>query len=62
MLQLINLSTQSKQTMSQEDGVRLNPLVSNPEETIKQLQEESAQSMKMALFGTTKEEDETGEE
>lgn len=48
--------------MSQEDGVRLNPLVSNPEETIKQLQEESAQSMKMALFGTTKEEDETGEE
>lgn len=39
-LQLINLSTQSKQTMSQEDGIRLNPLVSNPAETLKQIQKE----------------------
>lgn len=62
MLQLINMSTQSKATMSQADGVRLNPLVSNPEETLKQLQEESKSQASLNLFGTTKQEEETTEE
>lgn len=52
MLQLINMSTQSKATMSQEDGVRLNPLVSNPEETLQKLQEESKSQASLNLFAT----------
>lgn len=51
-LQLINLSTQGKATMSQEDGIMLNPLVSNPEETKQKLQEEEAQAAKLNLFAT----------
>ncbi len=53
ILQLINMSTQSKATMSQADGVRLNPLVSNPEETLRQLQEESKSEAALNLFATT---------
>lgn len=55
-LQLINLGTQGKETMSQEDGVRLNPLVTNPDETLKQLQEQSKQESQLSLFGTAKDE------
>ena len=51
-LQLINLSTQGKATMSQEDGIMLNPLVSNPEETKQKLKEEEAQAAKLNLFAT----------
>ena len=51
-LQLINLSTQGKATMSQKDGIMLNPLVSNPEETKQKLQEEEAQAAKLNLFAT----------
>ena len=51
-LQLINLSTQGKATMSQEDGIMLNPLVSNPEETKQKLQEEEAQAAKLNIFAT----------
>lgn len=61
-LQLINLSTQSKATMSQEDGVKLNPLVSNPEQTIKQLQAESAAQAKLDLFASTINGEQNGEE
>ncbi len=60
-LQLINLATQGKETMSQENGVRLNPLVSNPEETLKQLQEQERRSSQLSLFGTAGT-DETGTE
>lgn len=60
-LQLINLATQGKETMSQENGVRLNPLVSNPEETLKQLQEQERRSSQLSLFGTAGA-DETGTE
>lgn len=52
MLQLINLSTQGKATMSQMDGVHLNPLVSNPEQTIKQLKEDESAEAKMNLFAS----------
>ena len=38
--------------MSQEDGIMLNPLVSNPEETKQKLQEEEAQAAKLNLFAT----------
>lgn len=51
-LQLINLSTQNKATMSQEDGVRLNPLVSNPEQTLKQLKEDESSEAKMNIFAS----------
>lgn len=51
-LQLINLSTQGKATMSQEDGIMLNPLVPNPEETKQKLREEEAQAAKLNLFAT----------
>ena len=61
-LQLINLSTQGKETMSQEDGVRLNPLVTNPEETLKQLQEQSKKDSQLAMFGNAPLTDETGTE
>ena len=62
MLQMINLSTQSKATMSQEDGVKLNPLVSNPEQTIKQLQEESAAQAKLDIFASAINGEQNGEE
>lgn len=62
MLQMINLSTQSKATMSQEDGVKLNPLVSNPEQTIKQLQEESAAQAKLDIFASAINSEQNGEE
>ncbi len=64
MLQLINMATQSKATMSQADGVRLNPLVSNPEETLKQLQEEAKSQVTLSLFGNADNTDDqgTGEE
>ena len=62
MLQMINLSTQSKATMSQEDGVKLNPLVSNPEQTIKQLQAESAAQAKLDIFASTINGGQNGEE
>lgn len=61
-LQLINLSTQSKATMSQEDGVKLNPLVSNPEQTIKQLQAESAAQAKLDIFASAINGEQNGEE
>ena len=62
MLQLINLSTQSKQTMSQEDGIRLNPLVSNPEITIKEIRKEQQEATKLMLFGTATNDTQQGEE
>lgn len=63
-LQLINMATQSKATMSQADGVRLNPLVSNPEETLRQLQEEAKSQATLSLFGNADNTDDqgTGEE
>ena len=62
LLQLINLSTQGKETMSQEDGVRLNPLVSNPEVTLKELQKQSRQDAQLSLFASSAPTDETGTE
>ena len=38
--------------MSQEDGVRLNPLVSNPEQTLKQLKEDESSEAKMNIFAS----------
>lgn len=40
IIQMINASVGGKATISQKDGVRLNPLVSNSENTIKELEEE----------------------
>lgn len=50
-MQLISMSTGGKATMSQQEGVRLNPKVSNPEETIRQLQEEAQAEMMSNVFG-----------
>lgn len=50
-LQLIAMSTGSKPTMSQEEGVRQNPRVSNPEEVLKQIQQESQAEMMANVFG-----------
>lgn len=62
MLQLINLSTQGKATMSQMDGVHLNPLVNNPEQTIKQLKEDESAEAKMNLFASALSESNTNHE
>lgn len=50
-IQIINASTGGKATMSQQEGVRQNPRVKNPDETFKQLQEEEAASMMNDAFG-----------
>ncbi len=52
-IEIINLSTGGKATMSQEEGVRKNPIVDNPEETLKQLKAEAAEAAKQQrdLFG-----------
>lgn len=49
-VQIITTSTGGKATMSQEEGVRQNPKVSNPEAVIKQLKEESAAEMVNNVF------------
>lgn len=53
-IEIINLSTNGKPTMSQEEAIRKNPLVDNPEETLKQLKAEAAEAAKQQrdLFGT----------
>jgi len=61
-LQLINLSTQSKQTMSQEDGIRLNPLVSNPESTLKQIQKEQENALATSMYASAMQQQGTGED
>lgn len=50
-IQIINASTGGKATMSQEEGVKQNPRVSNPEEVIKQLQQEEQAAMMADAFG-----------
>lgn len=50
-LQLINASTGGKATMSQEEGVRQNPLVKNPDTVLQQLQAEAQASAMMDSFG-----------
>lgn len=52
MLQLINLSTQGKATMSQEEGIEENPMVRNAERTKALLKKESEEAAKMNLFAT----------
>jgi hypothetical protein len=60
-LQLLNMSTGNRPTMSQKEAVRQNPLVDNPTQVIEQLNEEAQQeaqlSMVTNMFGTA-----TGEE
>lgn len=51
-LQLINSSTGGKATMSQEEGIRQNPLVSNPEEILKQIKQENMEESKQNTFGS----------
>jgi SPP1 family phage portal protein len=51
-LQLINSSTGGKATMSQEEGIRQNPLVSNPEEILKQIKQENIEENKQNTFGS----------
>lgn len=58
MLQLINLSTQGKPTMSQEEGIEENPMVRNPERTKELLKKETDEANKLNLFATAT----TGEE
>ena len=52
-IEIINLSTNGKATMSQEEAVHKNPKVDNPEETLKQLKQEAAEAAKQQreLFG-----------
>lgn len=50
-MQIISMSTGSKPTMSQEEGVRQNPRVNNPEEVLNQLKEESQAEMIANVFG-----------
>ena len=38
--------------MSQEEGIRQNPLVSNPEEILKQIKQESVEENKQNTFGS----------
>ena len=52
MLQLINLSTQGKATMSQEEGIEENPMVRNAERTKALLKKENEEAAKMNLFAT----------
>lgn len=53
-IQMINLSTNGKATMSQKSAVKRNPIVTNPEEEIKNLEEEEqvAQQKQMQMMGT----------
>ncbi len=53
-IEILNLSTNGKPTMSQEEAVRKNPKVDNPEETMKQLQKEAEDAAKRQrdAFGT----------
>lgn len=53
-IQMINASTNGKATMSQKSGVRRNPIVSNPDEEIKNLEEEeqAKQEQQMQMLGT----------
>jgi SPP1 family phage portal protein len=55
-LQLLNMSTGGKPSMSQQEAVRQNPLVDNADATLKQIQEEAAaeaqSAMVTSLFGT----------
>lgn len=52
-IEIINLSTGGKATMSQEEAVYKNPKVDNPEETIKQLAKEKEEAAKQQreVFG-----------
>lgn len=53
-IEIINLSTNGKPTMSQEEAVRKNPKVDNPEETLQQLKKEEREALKRQqdLLGT----------
>jgi SPP1 family phage portal protein len=50
-IQIISTSTGGKATMSQEEGVKQNPRVSNAEEVLKQIQAEEAAQMMNDAFG-----------
>lgn len=50
-MQIITMATGSKPTMSQQEGVRLNPKVSNPDEVLKQIQEETQSELMNNVFG-----------
>ena len=50
-LQMITTSTAGKATMSVEEGVRRNPLVSNPDEVLKQIQAENQAAAMMDAIG-----------
>ena len=52
-IEILNLSTNGKPTMSQEEAIRKNPKVDNPEETIEQLKKEAEETAKQQreLFG-----------
>lgn len=50
-MQIISMSTGSKPTMSQKEGVRQNPRVNNPEEVLNQLKEESQADLMSNVFG-----------
>lgn len=50
-LSQLSVSTGGKATMSQEEAVRQNPLVKNPDETIKQIQQETAAALMAEAFG-----------
>lgn len=52
MLQLINLATQGKATMSQEEGIEENPLVRNAERTKVLLKKEQDEANQLNLFAT----------
>jgi len=51
-IQLINASNGGKASLSQEDSVNLNPLVRNPKETWKKLQEEQQALLMQNAFGS----------
>lgn len=52
-IQLLNLSTNGKATMSQKSAVKLNPKVANPDEEIKNLEEEeqASEQKQMQIMG-----------
>lgn len=51
-IQMINASTGGKATMSQKAGVAKNPLVTNPDETMKELEEEQKAAMLENVMGS----------
>lgn len=50
-VQIISTSTNGRATMSQEEGVRQNPRVSNPDAVLKQLKNEKAEELVESAFG-----------